>query len=137
METITLELPAMYADHHVLEVRRILSEVDGVAGVYASSGFRIVEVEIDPEKTSQEALEEKLGQAGYTGELDIPSEGELPATEAREEKYFRHTSAYAQTKNTVGFEQRISYQGRPLWPCPGIGALKVTPLQVNKENKDG
>jgi len=42
MKTI-LELPAMYGDHHVTEVRHILLGLDGVKDVYASSGFRVVE----------------------------------------------------------------------------------------------
>ena len=35
MEVLTLELPAMYGDHHVVEVRRILLEIPGVDNVYA------------------------------------------------------------------------------------------------------
>ena len=30
MEIITLDVPAMYGDHHVVEVRRILLEISGV-----------------------------------------------------------------------------------------------------------
>jgi copper chaperone CopZ len=137
MKNIKLELPAMYGDHHVQEVRRILSELDGVNDIYASSGFRMVEVSIDPDQVTQETVEARLAEAGYTGELDIPMEEAVPATEAKEESYFRHTSAYAQTKNTVGFKQRIGYEGRPLWPCPGIGPLSVNPLEVEKESSDG
>jgi hypothetical protein len=40
MNTLTLELPAIYGDHHVLEVRRILFELPGIEDVYASSNFR-------------------------------------------------------------------------------------------------
>jgi hypothetical protein len=36
VENLTLELPALYADHHVLEVRRILQEMPGISEVYAS-----------------------------------------------------------------------------------------------------
>lgn len=137
MEKITLELPAMYGDHHVLEVRRILSEIKGISDIYASSSFRIVDITFDPKKTSQKKIEEELEKVGYSGDLDIPDEGDRPATEGMDEKYFRHTSAYAQTKNTVGFRQNIGYEGRALWPCPGIGALSVNSLQVDKEANDG
>ena len=41
MKTLSLELPAMYGDHHVIEVRRILLEIDGVKDVYASSSFQV------------------------------------------------------------------------------------------------
>jgi len=30
MEVLSLELPAMYGDHHVVEVRRLLFELPGV-----------------------------------------------------------------------------------------------------------
>ena len=45
MASFSLELPSMYGDHHVSEVRRILLEMEGVSEVYASSAFRAVEVE--------------------------------------------------------------------------------------------
>ncbi len=48
MEKYTLDLPTMYGDHHVLEVRRILLEIPGIQDVYASSAFRAVEVTYDP-----------------------------------------------------------------------------------------
>jgi copper chaperone CopZ len=137
MKKITLELPAMYGDHHVQEVRRILSGIEGVSEIYASSSFRIVDITFDSKKTKKKDIEEKLEKAGYSGDLEIPSEGNIPATEGKDEKYFRHTSAYEQTRHTVSFRQNMGYEGRPLWPCPGIGPLSVNPLQVEKENKDG
>jgi copper chaperone CopZ len=47
METKTFDAPALYADHHVTEVRRILLELEGVTDVYASSAFQTVEVTYD------------------------------------------------------------------------------------------
>ena len=44
MEVFTIELPAMYGDHHVVEVRRILLDITGVEAVYASRGFRAAEI---------------------------------------------------------------------------------------------
>ena len=52
MEKITVDLPTMYGDHHVTDVRRILLALPGVEDVYASSAFRLVEVTFDPTKTS-------------------------------------------------------------------------------------
>jgi len=37
MKTKVIELPALFGDHHVTEVRRILNEIQGVKDVYASS----------------------------------------------------------------------------------------------------
>jgi hypothetical protein len=39
--------------------------------------------------------------------------------------FFRHTTTYETTKQTVSFAQRVNYQGRPLWHCPGMGTVKV------------
>ena len=51
MEKKSFKLPAMYADHHVVEVRRILLEMPGVQDVYASSAFQVADVTFDPTAT--------------------------------------------------------------------------------------
>lgn len=137
METLSLELPAMYGDHHVTDVRRILFEIDGVEKVYASSSFHHVEITYDPEKVAPEQITTPLDEAGYTGEFLLPEELSVPATEHKDKAYFRHTEAYAQTKDTVGFRQSVPFQGRPLWPCPGFGPVKPRTLDVDEENSDG
>lgn len=122
MEVVSLELPALYGDHHVTEVRRLLFEMDGVVDVYASSGFHAAEVTYDPDKVSVGEIKSKLDQAGYIGELPIPEE--IPAEPASLENgrkgFFRHTAAYATTSHVVSFGQTVNHEGRPLWPCPGV-----------------
>lgn len=126
METLLLEVPAMYGDHHVVEVRRLLLELPGVSEVVASSSFHFVEVAFDPALLKPEAVQATLEQAGYLGELPIPVETGKPATEGNGKKpYFRHTQALEQVKQSVGFTQRIPYSGRPLWPCPGMGVIRT------------
>ena len=125
MEALSLELPAMYGDHHVTEVRRLLFELDGVAEVYASSGFRAAEVTFDPAKVSAEDIKSKLDQAGYIGELPIPEEvpAESASTGNGRKGFFRHTAAYETTNQVVSFGQTVNYEGRALWPCPGMAPL--------------
>ena len=41
MNKVTIDLPSMYGDHHVQEVRRLLFDLDGVEEVYASSAFQL------------------------------------------------------------------------------------------------
>ncbi len=124
-EKMVLEMPALYADHHVVEVRRILFELPGIQDVYASSGFHIVEVVYDPEVLEARKIRDVLDQAGYLGELDIPSETGKPASGGNGNgHYFRHTAAYEQTHSAVSFGQNVSYLGRPLWTCPGMGTIK-------------
>ena len=122
MEVLSLELPAMYGDHHVVEVRRLLLEMPGVEDVYASSGFRAAEVSYDSEKVSAEDIKAKLDQAGYIGELPIPVEvpAESASTGAEKKGFFRHTAAYETTNQVVSFGQTVNYEGRALWPCPGM-----------------
>jgi len=125
MEVLSLELPAMYGDHHVVEVRRLLFELPGVEDVYASSGFRAAEITYDAGKVSEEDIKDKLGKSGYIGELPIPSE--VPAQSAStgdgKKGFFRHTAAFEATNNVVGFGQTVIYEGRALWPCPGMAPL--------------
>lgn len=126
METLTLELPTMYADHHVLEVRRLLLEMPGVEDVYASSGFRLVEVTFDSIKVTPEAIRSQLDKAGYLGEIPIPEEaGAAAYVEKGDRSFFRHTMVYENTQQVVSFAQNVSYSGRPLWPCPGMGPIQA------------
>lgn len=120
MKTFSVDLPAMYGDHHVIDVRNILLDIEGVKDLYASSAFQVVEVEYDEKKTSDKDILAKLEEAGYQGELDIPQEKNDP--ELGGEKEFRHTETFEQLKE-ISFVREPSYAGRPLWPCPGMGPL--------------
>lgn len=126
MEKFTLDLPTMYGDHHVTEVRRILFELPGVEDVYASSAFRAVEVSYDPAKLTPETIRTVLDEAGYTGDLPVPVEKGALVEEGNGSKpFFRHTAVYETTRSVVSFAQRVNYEGRPLWPCPGLGPLQT------------
>jgi copper chaperone CopZ len=125
MEMFTIELPAMYGDHHVVEVRRILFGIPGVEDVYASSGFRAAEITFDPDRTSTEDIKAELDRSGYLGELPIPKEvpAESASTGDGRKGFFRHTAAYETTRKVVSFGQTVNYEGRALWPCPGMTPL--------------
>ncbi len=121
MTSVAIDVPVMYADHHVVEVRRILFEVPGVEAVDASSAFQVVKIEYDPDKTSEDVLKQILDKNGYLGDLQVPLESGKPAVGSDEETYFRHTAAYEAAGPTISFGQEIAASGRPLWPCPGMG----------------
>jgi copper chaperone CopZ len=124
MEKRIFEVPAMYGDHHVSEVRRILLEIPGVEDVYASSAFRIVEVSFDPNITSEQAVDTKMQEAGYMGEWLLNTEsGKAVGSGIGSGTFMRHTMVNEQVKQVVGFAQKVGYQGRPLWPCPGMGPI--------------
>jgi len=121
MKSLQVAVPAMYADHHVVEVRRILFEIPGVETIDASAAFQVVEIEYDPEKTSEDVLRQALDEVGYLEELQVPAESGKPADDPIGTTYFRHTSAVETAGTTISFGQEIISAGRPLWPCPGMG----------------
>ncbi len=124
MEEAQIHVPAMYGDHHVVEVRQILLQIPGVLEVYASSCFQTVQVKFDPAQTGKSAITSALETAGYLQPLQIPVEAGEPAYgNTRGDIFFRHTSAHEQTKHIVQFTQYVAYSGRPLWPCPGMGVI--------------
>lgn len=73
METITLAVPKMYADHHVLAVRSALAEVDGIEEILASAAWKQVEVSFDPDKVTAEEIDAALEGAGYPVGVPLPS----------------------------------------------------------------
>lgn len=133
MPILTLELPNMYGDHHVIEVRRLLLDMPGIEKVYASSCFHVVEVTYDEAKLDSKEIEVALDRAGYLGELPHPAETGISATEEGSHIYFRHTASFKQTGKAVGFTQNVPYVGRPLWPCPGMGPIE----SVEEEKSHG
>lgn len=131
MEKKTFNLPTMYGDHHVVEVRRILLEIPGVQDVYASSSFQVVEVAYEPEQVTEQSLVQRLEEAGYLGEMAVKAESGLAATQDNGGNgHFRHTNSYEGTKHMVAFTQRVQYTGRPLWPCPGFGPIHTLEEEI-------
>ncbi len=125
MKKHTFEVPTLYGDHHVLEVRRILTAVPGVQEVYASSAFQVVEVEYDETKTNDLEIALKLDEAGYLGEWTAPIEtGAVQQGDTNNKPFFRHTEVYETARHVVGFSQKVGYTGQSLWPCPGMGVIK-------------
>jgi len=75
MDRVTFNLPAMWADHHVLAVREALGNVNGVQEVVASALYKDVQVKYDPSAVGPDSLANALAQAGYPvgQELDLPA----------------------------------------------------------------
>jgi copper chaperone CopZ len=128
MKTSTINTPALFGDHHVTEVRRILLSLPGVTEVYASSAFQVVEVTYDETKINDLEIAVKLDEAGYLREWTVPIEqgSKTRHADGEQKPYFRHTMVYETTKKTVSFAQGVNYNGRPLWPCPGMGTIPAT-----------
>lgn len=134
MKILSLDLPIMYGDHHVTEVRHLLLELPGVSDVYASSSFQVVEVEYDEAELGPDQIKAILSEAGYLGELPVTVErGAIGEREDGDKPYFRQSVAYEQTGRSIGFAQEVPFAGRPLWPCPGMGPIK----QAEEELSNG
>ena len=107
MASVVVDVPSMYADHHVVEVRRILLQLPGVTTVYASSAFGLVEIDFDAEVTGADDLERRLAEAGYVSDLSTPAEsGEAagdPTTSAGQ--YRRSTTTHAAAGTAVTFRR--------------------------------
>ena len=125
--TVTIETPAMYGDHHVQAVRQMLLEMPGVENVYASSAFRAVEVTFAPDQVNDEDIAKKLEEAGYLGDWSIPIEADAATylESDRSQSYFRHTEVFEKNRQVVSFAQDVGFSGRPLWHCPGFGVIKT------------
>lgn len=65
MDKVVLEVPALWADHHVLKVRDALVPKEGVEDVYASSAWKQVLVKYDETKIDRATIEQALAEAGY------------------------------------------------------------------------
>lgn len=76
-------LPDLWADHHVIKVRKLLVDTPGVVDVYASSAFKEVAIEYDPGKVDPSTLAKLLADAGYPpSDRVIPDDGAVVYGEA-------------------------------------------------------
>jgi copper chaperone CopZ len=79
MEQLALTVPGMWADHHVIAVRALFQQEEGIAISGASAMDATLLLEYDPAKTDPQAIVATLEQAGYpTGEAP---EAEAPPTD--------------------------------------------------------
>ncbi|HEY74139.1 MAG: hypothetical protein DRJ03_05410 [Chloroflexi bacterium] len=73
MSKVVLEVPTLWADHHVLKVRDALVNLGGVDGVYASSAWKQVLVDYNNRKIKRADIEKALAEAGYpVGGDEVP-----------------------------------------------------------------
>jgi copper chaperone CopZ len=134
MKSVTFEVPALFGDHHVIEIRNQLLSIPGVEEVYASSAFQIVEVSYDEELTNDINIAMKLDELGYLGEWTLPSElGQAIEQADMSSTFTRHTSVYEATRQVVSFSQKVESSSRPLWNCPGFGVVTTKKMLERME----
>jgi copper chaperone CopZ len=87
MTKAVLDVPTLWADHHVLKVRDALTNLEGIKDVYASSAWKQVLVTYNSKKTKKADIEKALADAGYPvgkGELPVLA---LPGTRLRDPQW--------------------------------------------------
>ena len=65
VETITLEIPKMYGDHHMSAVHHVLAQLPGIGKVWASAAQHKVQITFDPTVTEPAEIAAQLAKAGY------------------------------------------------------------------------
>jgi copper chaperone CopZ len=118
MEKVTLNVPGMYGDHHVLAVRDLLGKLPGVENIYATSAFKQVVVTFDPTKSKPADFEKVLKAEGY-----MESEARPDITDTI--KAQRHGGS--QFVVASGIAETVRFEAPPVnWgaggprPCPGF-----------------
>lgn len=84
MASVIVNVPTMFADHHVLKVRDVLFAVEGVEDVFASSAWQSVIVSFNPDKTEPESIKKVLTDAGYTPDKPSPILASLVGTQFKD-----------------------------------------------------
>lgn len=125
MKEVKFDFQMLFGDHHVLEIKRILSEVEGVKESFISSAYNFIKIEFDENATSEEALKTLFEDAGYTGDLGFEVEEFAVDPGNSNKKHFRKSVLYGQTGMTQGFKQNVTKTSRANWPTPGMGKLEV------------
>jgi copper chaperone CopZ len=116
MEKLLLSIPSLYGDHHTSAVRTILGGLEGISEIFASPAAKQVVLAYDPKVVQPETIQAALAEHGYAVGAEEPvypiSQTEVPT---------RHTAAVQTAGPALTFRQSApSWQGRPLWPCPGL-----------------
>ena len=64
-QTESISLPAMFGDHHVVQVRQIVAALPGVKDIRASASKRRLSVTFDRAQLTAEALRAALAKGGF------------------------------------------------------------------------
>ncbi len=121
MDKLTLAIPTLFGDHHTTAVKNLIESLDGVQEAYVSSAFNQVQVTYDKKKLSPEQIETVLAEQGYDA-----TDPETAYAVSAGERINRHTAAISGVGDSLSFTQATSFEGRPLWPCPGFSPVTPT-----------
>lgn len=79
MEQLALTVPGMWADHHVIAVRSLFTDTEGVKVTGASAMDATLRLEYEPAATDPQRIIARLEEGGYkAGQAE---EGAMPPTD--------------------------------------------------------
>ena len=87
-----ISVPAMFGDHHVVQVRQIVAALPGVQSVLASASRHKISVTFNRAQLTLATIAAALAQAGFAPDV-IPAEaigtGDLPIVAAADQVHVR------------------------------------------------
>ncbi|HTX69262.1 MAG TPA: heavy-metal-associated domain-containing protein [Thermoleophilia bacterium] len=104
MEQVTVSIPSLWADHHVLAVRDILCSLSGVAAVDASALRHLATVSFDPTAIAPERLAESLVAGGYPPDVTGEEAESAPAAA------WSHSASRATVTNPIDLAMSGDYR---------------------------
>lgn len=112
LQQISLSLPAMYGDHHVVKVRQLVTALPGITEVIASAERQRITVTFDPARLSTGEIASALEAGGYP-----PGQAAGGAVASPSADDHRHVLAADQAK----FVPEPKYHPPPSFGvCPGV-----------------
>lgn len=123
MEKLSLNIPLMYGDHHVLAVKKLLEALDGVESIYATSAFKHVLVTFDPAKISQADLVKVLTDNGYAPGVEMA----VPEWKPVQQEGARFVRASGLAQMTMFNVPAMPVGTDAPRPCPGFEFREFAP----------
>ena len=97
MEQLVLTVPSMWADHHVIAVRDLLRDEEGVAVTAASALDARLSLTYDPSRTDPQRIAARLEAAGYPAAGPAGTSAETPAPPSNKPAWARTASRVTTT----------------------------------------
>lgn len=117
MKQASFRIPNMYGDHHVMYVKQLLQQLDGVEETLASAAFQEVDVAFDPEVISTDDIEAALTDEGYL----VGLRSEQSNVGLAEEMVPRHVKAFSEAMTSDNSKWALpEWRSSGPLPCPGF-----------------
>lgn len=122
MEQRSFHIPNMYGDHHVMNVKQLLQQLDGVEDTLASAAFQEVDVTFDPEAITADSIEAALAGAGYA----VGGRNGQSNVGLAQESVPRYAKAFSEAMTRRDDQWKLpEWRSSGPLPCPGFEYREV------------